>query len=94
MDALDHPLTSLSLRATSNAQDLSFVASADVARVTEDLSDVVVIGGQMITLHAYRWGLGGELFRETKDADIGMSEALARNAGIVARLEATRGCAR
>ena len=88
MDALDFPLTSLSLRATSKAQDLSFVALADVARVIEDLSDVVVIGGQMITLHAYRWGLGGDLFRETKDADIGMSEALAKDVGIVERLEA------
>lgn len=88
MDALDFPLTSLFLRATSKAEDLSFIALADVARVTEDLSDVLVIGGQMLTLHAYRWGLGGDLFRETKDADIGMSEALAKDVGIVERLEA------
>lgn len=88
MDALQQPLNRLSLVSVSRAQDLAFVALADVARATHGLNDVRLIGGQMITLQAYRWGLGAELFRESKDADIGITEAIARDEGIVARLEA------
>ena len=88
MDALEYPLSRLTLRAASRAEDLGFVALADVARATHDLDEVLLIGGQMITLHAYRWGLGATLFRESKDADIGIPETLARDGGIVERLEA------
>jgi hypothetical protein len=88
MDAHDYPLSRLTLRAASRAEDLGFVALADVARAMHDLDEVLVIGGQMISLHAYRWGLGAELFRESKDADVGIPETLARDEGIVERLEA------
>lgn len=72
----------------ATALDSEVAKVADVARATHDLDHVRLIGGQMITLHAYRWGLGAALFRETKDADVGITEAIARDEGIVARLEA------
>lgn len=87
MDTVRQPLTRLALRAASRAQDLGFVALADVARATEDPDGLRLIGGQMITLHAYRWSLGAELFRESKDADVGVTEALVRDGGFIQRLE-------
>jgi hypothetical protein len=74
---LELPLRELKLTATSLADDLGFVALADVARLVarQELADHVrLIGGHMVTLHAQRWDLGRELYRETLDADLGIQK--------------------
>jgi hypothetical protein len=67
------PLSKLALVARSVAEDLGFVALADLSAALEQSGarDYRLIGGHMVTLHAFRWELGGELLRETKDADLG-----------------------
>ncbi|MGF1617992.1 MAG: hypothetical protein ACFCU2_09350 [Acidimicrobiia bacterium] len=54
------PLNKISLRATSLADDLGFVALADLATALESDDEVPyrVIGGQMVMVLAARWGLG------------------------------------
>lgn len=66
------PLSHLSLRATSVADDLAFVALADVAKIfeSEAANAYRVIGGQMVMVLAARWQLA-DLYRVTLDADIG-----------------------
>lgn len=83
------PLTELILTASSLAEDLGFVALGDLAAILGDRSraDVRLIGGQMVSLHAERWRLGPELYRETQDADLGVPLALAKHPGIVERLQ-------
>jgi hypothetical protein len=56
------PLTRLDLTAGSAAQDLAYVGLADVAELFfgAKAPQAVLIGGQMVTLHAYRWGLGAD----------------------------------
>lgn len=68
------PLTRLTLFAGSVAQDLAFVALVDAAKLffEEPEPQGMLIGGQMVTLHAYRWGLGAELYRESLDTDMGL----------------------
>ena len=67
------PLTPVVLRASSLADDLGFVALADVARVLGpgDAIPYRIIGGQMVMVLAARWGLGADLYRVTLDADLG-----------------------
>lgn len=75
MDA-DYPLRELNLVASSVSDDLGFVALADIAAALESTdasNECRLIGGNMVMLHVYRWGLGPELFRETLDADIGIA---------------------
>lgn len=69
------PLRNLVLQAGSVAQDLAFVALRDVEQLffRAEEPQAVLIGGQMVTLHAYRWGLGAELYRESRDADTGVT---------------------
>lgn len=61
------PLNRLTLRATSLADDLGFVALADLATALESDDEVPyrVIGGQMVMVLAARWGLGADLYRVT-----------------------------
>lgn len=84
------PLTRLSLRATSVADDLGFVALSDLARAlqTDSMADYRVIGGHMITALVGRWGLGAQLYRETGDTDLGVPPAVVREHGLIERLEA------
>ena len=67
------PLTSVTLHASSMADDLGFVALGDVARVLGPGATVPyrIIGGQMVTALAARWGLGAALYRVTLDVDLG-----------------------
>jgi len=81
-------MNQLTLRATSRAEDLGLVALADVATAAKGLDGVRLIGGQMVTLHAYRWRLGASMYRESKDADLGVAEMVARDGRIIDRLEA------
>lgn len=83
------PLERLVLRAGSVAQDLAFVALADVAELffREEEPQAVLIGGQMVTLHAYRWGIGAELFRESRDVDTGVSIVALKDETLLKRIE-------
>lgn len=68
------PLNRLVLAAASVSDDLGFVAMADLSAALAELTDVEsrIIGGHMVTLHVQRWGLGRELYRETRDTDLGI----------------------
>jgi hypothetical protein len=81
------PLEELLLSASSVADDLGYVALADLARVIGDAADDCrVIGGHMVTVLAARWMLGADLYRETGDADIGMPPVVARSLDLPGRL--------
>jgi hypothetical protein len=74
--AADAPLSHLVLSAASVADDLGYVALADLAQAAgEDTSDYRVIGGHMVTVLAAGWMLGADLYRETGDADLGVTRS-------------------
>ena len=82
------PLTRLTLGATSVADDLGYVALADLARALGTLTDDYrVIGGHMVTVLAARWQLGHELYRETGDVDLRIPPIVARDHNLVTRLK-------
>jgi hypothetical protein len=83
--AAEPPIERLALRATSIADDLGFVALIDLAKALKD-TESRVIGGHMVQLHVYRWGLGMELYRETQDADLGVPLMAAQDPSLVERL--------
>jgi hypothetical protein len=66
----------VTLTATSVADDLGYVALADLAGLLKT-DRYRIIGGHMVTALVARWGLGSELYRETGDTDLGVGvEAL------------------
>jgi hypothetical protein len=70
--AADTPLSHLALSAASVADDLGYVALADLHQVMgDDIADYRVIGGHMVTLLAARWKLGSDLYRETAMLTLG-----------------------
>ena len=82
------PLTKITLAAASVADDLGYVALADVARALGGLTeDYRVIGGHMVTVLLARWQLGNELYRETGDVDLGIPPVVARDHNLVSRLK-------
>lgn len=83
------PLTDLVLSASSVADDLGYVALADLAdAIAEGASDHRIIGVHMITVLAARWSLGAQLYRETGDADLGVPPATVRSSNLLAELAA------
>jgi hypothetical protein len=83
------PLNRITLAAGSVADDLGYVALADIARVLDtQTADYRIIGGLMVTALACRWDLGASLYRETLDADLGVPPIVARDLDIPARLKA------
>jgi len=82
------PLDRLTLRARSVADDLGFVALADLARMLRDEapSSYRIIGGYMVTALVARWQLGAELYRETGDADLGVPPLVVKDLDIVQKL--------
>lgn len=86
------PSTSLNrlvLAANSVADDLGFVALAELAKVLSshgDISGTRIIGGHMVMLHVQRWGLGRELYRETQDADLGVAPVVVKDGAIISSL--------
>jgi hypothetical protein len=71
--AADPPLTTLVLSAASVADDLGYVALADLAHALGEVTaDYRIIGGDMVTVLAARWQLGAGLYRETGDVDLGV----------------------
>ena len=82
------PLTRITLGAASVADDLGYVALADLAQVLGGLTeDYRVIGGHMVTVLAARWELGRELYRETNDVDLGVPPIVARDHNLVSGLK-------
>lgn len=84
-----HPLTRLTLAANSVADDLGFVALADLSRVLRDSGrthETRIIGGHMVMLHVQRWGLGKELYRESQDADLGIAPIAVKDSNIIKTL--------
>jgi hypothetical protein len=83
------PLSRLLLGAGSVADDLGYVALADVSQVMgKDVAAYRVIGGHTITVLAARWALGPEMYRETGDVDLGIPPVVARDQRLVDRLKA------
>jgi hypothetical protein len=76
------------LRATSVADDLAFVALADIAKALEqeDEASYRIIGGQMVMVLAARWDLGADLYRVTLDADLGAPPVVVRDFALLERL--------
>lgn len=82
------PLNRLVLSATSVADDLGYVALADLGlALGEVTADYRIIGGHMVTMLAARWRLGADLYRETGDVDLGVPPIVARDHNIVDRLK-------
>lgn len=87
MDADDTPLSRLTLDATSVADDVSYVALADLSTVlrARDINHRI-IGGHMVTALGARWKLGAGLYRETGDADVGIPLTVARDRAVFEHL--------
>ncbi|MBI2709767.1 MAG: hypothetical protein HYX34_08730 [Actinobacteria bacterium] len=83
--AAQPPLTRVVLRAASVADDLGYVALADLADVLGP-STYRIIGGHMVTALVARWQLGAELYRETGDTDLGVPPVVVREEGLIGRL--------
>jgi hypothetical protein len=82
------PLTTITLGAESVADDLGYVALADLARALGGTTEEYrVIGGHMVTVLAARWQLGRALYRETGDVDLGIPPVLVREHNLVSRLK-------
>ena len=79
------PLTHVVLAATSVADDLGYVALADLADVLGS-STYRIIGGHMVTALVARWQLGAGLYRETADTDLGVPPVVVSEEGIIGRL--------
>ena len=86
--AAEIPLSQVVLTAQSRAEDLGFVALHDLSSVLANADQSRIIGGHMVQLHAYRWNLGANLYRETQDADLGVPPILVRDLEIIDRLQA------
>ena len=83
------PLNRIVLAARSVADDLSYVALADIAgALNPRTSEYRIIGGLMVTALAARWDLGASLYRETLDADLGVPPLVVRDLGLADRLKA------
>lgn len=83
--AAQPPLTHVVLKATSVADDLGYVALADLADVLGP-STYRIIGGHMVTALVARWQLGADLYRETGDTDLGVPPVVVREEGLIGRL--------
>jgi hypothetical protein len=82
------PLTSLTLSASSVADDLGYVALNDLAGALGDIAaEYRIIGGHMVTVLAARWQLGASLYRETGDVDLGVPPIVVREQHLVDRLK-------
>ncbi len=87
--APDVPLSHLVLAATSIADDLGFVAMADLSTALTEIDDVEsrLIGGHMVTLLVQRWALGRELYRETQDTDVGIHPIAVKDGRLIELLK-------
>lgn len=83
------PLNHLVLTASSIADDLGYVALADLSRAMRSDGETTyrVIGGHMVTALAARWQLGPQLYRETGDTDLGVPPIVVRDHHLLERLK-------
>jgi hypothetical protein len=63
--------------ATSNADDAAYLALEDVARITEHLDQVRVVGGHMASLLLTAFPVAESIIRRTADADAAISTSIA-----------------
>ena len=77
--------------ATSNADDAAYLALEDVARITENLDDVRVVGGHMASLLLTAFPVAEAIVRRTADADAAISTSIAAS-GHIHRALLRRGC--
>lgn len=86
--AADPPLSRLVLGAASVADDLGYVALADLGRALGEGvgTNYRVIGGHMVTALVARWQLGPEMYRETGDTDLGVPPVVVRDHHVIERL--------
>ncbi len=86
--AAQEPLSRLVLAATSVADDLGFVALADLAGIVGSVGarNYRVIGGHMVSALVARWQLGAELYRETGDVDLGVPPIAVKEHALIERL--------
>lgn len=86
--AAEAPLSRLVLGAASVADDLGYVALADLGRALgPDVgTNYRVIGGHMVTALVARWQLGADLYRETGDTDLGVPPVIVRDHHVIERL--------
>lgn len=82
------PLSRLVLGAASVADDLGYVALADLGRALGEGvgTNYRVIGGHMVTALVARWQLGPEMYRETGDTDLGVPPVVVRDHHVIERL--------
>jgi hypothetical protein len=71
---------------TSNADDLSFLALADIARLTADVEDARIVGGHMVGMLQAAFPVAGATVRRTIDADTAVSTQVASSGQLHARL--------
>ena len=81
------PLNRIVLAAGSVADDLGYIALADISNLLDATTDYRVIGGLMVMALVHRWNLGASLYRETLDADLGVPPVVARDLDLVGRLK-------
>lgn len=72
---------------TSNADDLSLLALADIARLTADVEDARIVGGHMVGMLQAAFPVPGATVRRTIDADTAISTQVASSGQLHARLE-------
>lgn len=86
--ATEAPLSRLVLGAASVADDLGYVALADLGRAlgSDVGTNYRVIGGHMVTALVARWQLGAEMYRETGDTDLGVPPVIVRDHHLIERL--------
>lgn len=76
--------------ATSHADDAAYLALEDVARVTEQLDDVRVVGGYMASLLLTAFAVRGAVIRRTADADAAIPATIAASGQIQHRTDGCR----
>ena len=80
------PLNHSVLAAGNVADDLGYIALADISRLLATAADYRDIGGLIVRAHAYRRDLGASLYRETLDADLGVPPVVARDLDLAGRV--------
>lgn len=80
------PLDELHIVCTSIAEHAGYVALADLSAIIDE-DPGLVIGGHMVSAHAYRWSV--EIRRETADADVGVPPSVVQSPSLIDRLAAT-----
>lgn len=86
--AADAPLSRIVLGAASVADDVGFVALADLGNMlgSDVGANYRIIGGHMVTALVACWQLGEELYRETGDIDLGVPPVVVRDHCLIERL--------